>query len=350
MVKKKRVVRKPVVVRPGSPGVTEELPPIQDSDLVHEVFHYPCEVLESEQICSATEVQVVSATHEEAEVLSPSTRLNFMEPLKIGDQIVAKLDLEEVEIEASYWKNAIVCIVLGANPPFKVFEGFINRVWGNLGIEKIVRMHSGFTLVNFRDEAKRDLVMESGVIQFDRKPVVLRPWSTDLDSIRMVKSVPVWVRLNGLRLQYWGKNNLSALVSTIGKPIIVDKVTQNRTMVKFSRVLVDMDISDNPPKTISFINKHKRLVEQSVEYEWLPSKCATCGMLGHTVANCNKEKRVTWKKKMEVGEKAEKKEKAGVKDNLAAEKLESIDDKVDKGNENLEGKRVREDDTKEEGF
>ncbi|XP_062114635.1 uncharacterized protein LOC133825747 [Humulus lupulus] len=224
------------------------------------------------------------------QVLTPSTRLDFAEPMKVGDQVVARLDLEEVEVEASFWRNAIVCIVLGANPHFRVFEGFIKRIWGNLGIDKIVRMHSGFTLVNFRDEATRDLILETGVIHFDRKPVVLRPWTTDLDSVRMVKSVPVWIRLNGLGLQYWGKKSLSALVSTIGKPIMVDKVTQSRDMVKYARILVDMEISDHPPKSIAFINERGQLVEQLVEYEWLPSKCATCAQLGHIVADCNKGK------------------------------------------------------------
>ncbi|XP_062081056.1 uncharacterized protein LOC133785854 [Humulus lupulus] len=218
--------------------------------------------------------------------------------------------MEEVEIEASLWKNAIVCIVLGANPPFRVFEGFVKRVWGNLGVDKIVRMHSGFTLVNFKDEATRDLILETGVIHFDKKTVVLRPWTTDMDSVRMVKFVPVWIRLNGLGLQCWGKNSLSALVSTIGKPIMMDKVNQSRSMVKYARVLVDMEISDHPPKTIAYINEREQLVEQLVEYEWLPSKCAACAQLGLIVANCNKEKGVVWKKNttVEKGEKSEQKQ------------------------------------------
>uniref|UniRef100_A0A803Q1Q9 DUF4283 domain-containing protein n=1 Tax=Cannabis sativa TaxID=3483 RepID=A0A803Q1Q9_CANSA len=151
-----------------------------------------------------------------------------------------------------------------------------------------------------RDEATCDLILEAGVIHFDKKPVVLRPWSTEIYSTRMVNSVPVWVRLNGLGLQYWGKNNLSALVSTIGKPAMIDNVTQERSMVKFSRVLVEIEISDDPPKTISFINERKQLVEQSVEYEWLPTKCSACANLGHTIANCNKEKKIIWKKKQSV--------------------------------------------------
>uniref|UniRef100_A0A803NM50 Reverse transcriptase zinc-binding domain-containing protein n=1 Tax=Cannabis sativa TaxID=3483 RepID=A0A803NM50_CANSA len=50
------------------------------------------------------------------------------------------------------------------------------------------------------------------------------------------------------------------------------------------------------------------LVEQLVEYEWLPSKCLACGNLGHVVANCNKEKPKVWKKKQPSDFKEDKKE------------------------------------------
>ncbi|XP_030494989.2 uncharacterized protein LOC115710779 [Cannabis sativa] len=219
----------------------------------------------------------------------------------------------------------------------RVFEGFVKRIWGNLGIDKVVRMHSGCTLVNFRDEATRDLILEAGVIHFDRKLVVLRPWSTEIDAMKMVNSVPVWIRLNGLGMHYWGKKNLSALVSTIGKPIMIDKVTQERSMVKFARVLVDIEISDEPPKTISFINEKKQLVEQTIEYEWLPTTCAACAGLGHTVVNCNKEKKVVWKKKS-VAEKTAPKEQGNdhgdtgntSEKNLEAAQLEKEDQKENK--------------------
>ncbi|XP_062103584.1 uncharacterized protein LOC133814669 [Humulus lupulus] len=318
MVRKRKVISKPVVVF-NETLVAEDLPLIQEvepeSNPVDE-FHDPCADLEMDRgvdemrdgsllrtspksVRWAEEVEGtdyqssakdVWSKFKSNQVLTPSTRLNFTEPLKVGDQIVARLDMEEVEIEASFWKNAIVCIVLGVNPPFRVFEGFVKRVWGNLGVDKIVRMHSGFTLVNFRDEASRDLILETSVIHFDKKPVVLRPWTTDMDSIRMVKFVPVWIRLNGLGLQYWGKNSLSALIDG-----------------EICKVLVDMEISDHPPKSIAYINEREQLVEQLVEYEWLPSKCSACAQLGHIVANCNKDKGVVWKKKATVdkGEKPE---------------------------------------------
>ncbi|XP_062112794.1 uncharacterized protein LOC133823954 [Humulus lupulus] len=181
------------------------------------------------------------------------------------------MDVEEIEVEASFWNSVVVCMVLGANPPFAVFEGFIKRMWGKLGIERIARLNAGYTLVKFRDEVTRDLVLEAGVIHFDRKPVIVRPWTTDLAHMRLVKSVPVWVRLLGLGLQYWGTKCLSALVSTLGKPVLVDKVTKDRSMMQFARVLVEIEISNEIPKSIQILNERGQLMEQFVEFEWLPT-------------------------------------------------------------------------------
>uniref|UniRef100_A0A803P4A6 Reverse transcriptase domain-containing protein n=1 Tax=Cannabis sativa TaxID=3483 RepID=A0A803P4A6_CANSA len=339
MVKKKRVGRKPAIPATEVKITGEDVPLSQIEGIepeLSEEFHDSIEELAPENGTERGDLEQNVREMQQA-VPTPSSKHSYTKPMRVGDQIVAKLDLEEIEVEASFWKNAIVCFVLGANPPFRVFEGFVKRIWGNLGIDKVVRMHSGCTLVNFRDEATRDLILAAGVIHFDRKLVVLRPWSTEIDAMKMVNSVPVWIRLNGLGLHYWGKKNLSALVSTIGKPIMIDKVTQERSMVKFARVLVDIEISDEPPKTISFINEKKQPVEQTIEYEWLPTTCVACAGLGHTVVNCNKEKKVVWKKKS-VAEKTAPKEQGNdhgdtgntSEKNLEAAQLEKEDQKENK--------------------
>ncbi|XP_062103623.1 uncharacterized protein LOC133814711 [Humulus lupulus] len=219
------------------------------------------------------------------------------EPLVQDGHRIAQVDLEEIVVEASIWNSAVVCVVLGANPPFAVFEGFIKRMWGNLGIEKIARLNASHTLVKFRDEVTRDLVLENGVLHFDRKPVIVRPWTTDLDHLRLVKSVPVWVRLPGLGLQYWGTKCLSALVSTLRRPILVDKVTKDRSMMQFSRALVEIDIADEILKSIQFMNEIGQLMEQLVEFEWLPTQCKNCKVFGHTMSLCNRKKEEVWKQK-----------------------------------------------------
>uniref|UniRef100_A0A803Q873 DUF4283 domain-containing protein n=1 Tax=Cannabis sativa TaxID=3483 RepID=A0A803Q873_CANSA len=255
MARKKKTVSKPVDVISDINQPTD-LPSIQEEIPVAEVksFLDPCEVLETEVLdLGDGEAKDVWSKFNTNHVCTPLFRLEYTEPIKVGDQIVARIDLDEAEAKAELWKNSIVCIVLGANPPFRV------------------------------DEETRVIILETGVVHFDSKPVVLRPWSMDMDAASMVRSIPVWLRLNGLGLQYWGKENLSALVSTVGRQIMVDKVTQSRSIVKYARVLVDMEIQQDPPMCISFINEKKQLVEQLIEYEWLPSKCAACENLGHIV-------------------------------------------------------------------
>uniref|UniRef100_A0A803PLV2 Reverse transcriptase domain-containing protein n=1 Tax=Cannabis sativa TaxID=3483 RepID=A0A803PLV2_CANSA len=108
-----------------------------------------------------------------------------------------------VSEQAQEWNSVVVCMVMGVNPPFSMFEEFVKRIWGYLGIEQVVRMNQGLTIVKFKDKATRDLVLESGTVQFDKKPMIVRPWTQDLDT-----------------------------VSTIGKPIMVDKVTKERSMIR----------------------------------------------------------------------------------------------------------------------
>jgi len=47
---------------------------------------------------------------------------------------------DDVKEEIDYWQNALLCTVLGANPPLEVMKGFINRIWGNFEIDKILHV------------------------------------------------------------------------------------------------------------------------------------------------------------------------------------------------------------------
>ncbi|XP_062086162.1 uncharacterized protein LOC133792269 [Humulus lupulus] len=204
---------------------------------------------------------------------------------------------KEVKVQSVNWSSAVICMVLGANPPMAVFEGFIKRVWGHLGIAQISRMTMRLTMVKFNDEATRDQVLEDGILHFDRKPVIIRPWSADLSAICLVRSVLLWIRLPDLGLQYWGSKCLSALVSTLGKPIMVDKFTRDRSRIQFASVLVEMEVTDNPPRNIQFLNEFGQIMEQEVEYEWLPIKCKACSGFGHAEMECRKELKAKWVKK-----------------------------------------------------
>uniref|UniRef100_A0A803PS30 CCHC-type domain-containing protein n=1 Tax=Cannabis sativa TaxID=3483 RepID=A0A803PS30_CANSA len=69
---------------------------------------------------------------------------------------------------------------------------------------------------------------------------------------------------------------------------MVDQHTKDCTRVQFARILVEMDITDTPPRSVQYVDEHGQLVEQSIDYEWLLVKCKNCMGYGHIMADCRK--------------------------------------------------------------
>uniref|UniRef100_A0A803QAZ2 DUF4283 domain-containing protein n=1 Tax=Cannabis sativa TaxID=3483 RepID=A0A803QAZ2_CANSA len=153
MAKKKRMIRKPAIklnsVNPPSiqDNVNDsmELADLNGVDLVEKA-------LQSEDIIEA--VQSLPSDTEEA----LEEKANSVD--EKNRKKIAQVDLEEVKDQAAIWSVVVVCMVLEAKPPFTIFEGFIKRKWGKLGIQQIVRMNGGFTIVKFNNVVTQDLALE----------------------------------------------------------------------------------------------------------------------------------------------------------------------------------------------
>ncbi|KAM6574863.1 hypothetical protein CsatA_023190 [Cannabis sativa] len=56
--------------------------------------------------------------------------------------------MDDIEGEIEYWNSAIVCYVLGANPPLDVLEGFARRIWKEK-VDKVGLLSYGIFLIRF---------------------------------------------------------------------------------------------------------------------------------------------------------------------------------------------------------
>ncbi|XP_062118804.1 uncharacterized protein LOC133832483 [Humulus lupulus] len=50
-----------------------------------------------------------------------------------------------------------------------------------------------------------------------------------------------------------------------------------------------MEIADKLPQFISYLNERGQVMEQPIEYEWLPTKCSNCKKLGHTANSSSQD-------------------------------------------------------------
>jgi hypothetical protein len=116
-----------------------------------------------------------------------------------------------------------------------------------------------------------------------------------------IKSVPIWIQLS-LNFKYWGEKSLFKIVSQLGKPIKRDAATVSRDKLQYARVLVDMPITQKLPDQVSFMNEHSELVQVPITYEWRPTVCDNCKLVGHSTIECRKgkTKRIWVQKKQQV--------------------------------------------------
>ena len=103
----------------------------------------------------------------------------------------------------------------------------------------------------------------------------------------LVKSLPIWIRLSKLKLQYFNPLVLGKLASLIGKPLLVDEATANEDRLDFARICIEISPSCTFPKNLSFWNEDGNEEVIDVEYEWRPSRCSHCISFGHSNARCS---------------------------------------------------------------
>ena len=130
----------------------------------------------------------------------------------------------------------------------------------------------------------------SGIAQvFDSNPVIVKPWTADSNFTKdPVKLVPIWIKLHGLEVKYWGEKSLKKIAGLVGTVIKVDQATQHRDKLLFAKVLVEVRIDQEFPELIQFLDEKGVIIDQRVEYDWLPISCSICKGMGHTMEKCHK--------------------------------------------------------------
>ena len=86
-----------------------------------------------------------------AQLVDPNegNELKFVPTQTINEIRCTQIEKADVEDEICYWQSAVLCSVMGANPPFEIMKGYLKRIWANLEIDRILYVRKGVFLVRF---------------------------------------------------------------------------------------------------------------------------------------------------------------------------------------------------------
>ncbi|KAJ8441600.1 hypothetical protein Cgig2_023753 [Carnegiea gigantea] len=181
------------------------------------------------------------------------TALKYVPIPEINGQTCAKIEKQDIQSEVYFWSIAVICGVMGANPPVEVIEGYVHRIWASKDMDK-----------------DKMAVLQKGIYFFNRKPFIVKAWNEGLRvDIHALRSVPIWVQFTELDTKYWEIESLSKLGSMLGIPLMTNKTTKEKSALHYTRLLIEISLEGPFPDHIDFIN------------DW--------GVVGYEESNCKRK-------------------------------------------------------------
>lgn len=96
--------------------------------------------------------------------------------------------------------------------------GYFKRIWGKLGIGKIVMIGKGVFTLRFTSLESCLKVKTDGFQFFDQKPFITQLWGPDMIIDKnAIHKAAIWIKFPSLPLKYWGDKSLFKIAGMIGK-------------------------------------------------------------------------------------------------------------------------------------
>lgn len=155
------------------------------------------------------------------------------------------------ELRDHMMEYAIICKFMGIWPMEKALQVWIRNQCKPKGEITLHLGSKGFFTMVFTNLEDKDRVFEGGPYFYAVDGLYMRPWVMNFVLERETfTSVPVWIRLYSLPLDYWLPESLKAIGNKLGHFLKISKATLWGKYTSFARICVEMDLSGALPDEI----------------------------------------------------------------------------------------------------
>ncbi|KAK8618723.1 hypothetical protein V6N13_132705 [Hibiscus sabdariffa] len=177
--------------------------------------------------------------------------LQFFPPLSKDGEVSVTLPLDVFDDGIKCWMNSVVVQFLGKPLPFNVFKSLATNLWGKKCEIEVRIVGVSTFLVQFSSRTMMDWVLEQGPWHFHNQPVIIRKWEPNIQNLEFnLSTLPVWIHLSRIPLEFFIRIGLSYIASAIGVPLYMDSITASRQRVAFAKVCVELPADAIIPKFV----------------------------------------------------------------------------------------------------
>lgn len=208
----------------------------------------------------------------------------------LWDTLPSRLSLD-MNLASHISATVLVGKIIGLKPPGKlVIINTILAVWKFAVHLRIEAMENSTYLFHFTRSRDRDKVLLMVPWNFKGHLLVLQHWSSALTIAEIdLTTSSFWIQLHGLPMAGMNQPTISAIGSSIGQLLELDKLPEGITCKRFFRIKVKLNVC-NPLKHGFFLpSPNLSDVFISFRYEKLSDFCYNCGRIGHTFSMCPHE-------------------------------------------------------------
>lgn len=195
------------------------------------------------------------------------------------------------------WEDFLVGRFPSFAPHVAKIHVIVNKIWtlGDKSV-KIDVFENSSTSVKFRirDASTRLRILRRGMWNIAGLPMILSKWSPILEETQPeIKVMPMWVILKNVPHSMYSRDGLGFLSSPVGNPIRLHPETELCSNFEEAKVFVEVNLSQELPKTFRFKLDQDTHATVEFVYPWLPPRCSRCKKWGHLEETCVIKKLVT---------------------------------------------------------
>ena len=133
---------------------------------------------------------------------------------------------------------------------------------------EIMLAGNSYFFVVFSCMFDHDHVFEGGPYFYNHVGLFVKPWHSGFNSAQDLPStVPVWVRLPRLPLEFWCEDILRQIATLLGKMIAIAHQSLDKKFISYARICIEINLNNPLP--------------DSLDYESLSFHCRICHEYGH---------------------------------------------------------------------